>query len=401
VTDLAALIAAFTARYGEPPAHAVRAPGRVNLIGEHIDYNGLAVLPMAIQRRVTLLFRPRGDPIVRVANTEKEYSTRSFAMGEAIEPYPEGDWGNYLKAAAQGLAQQFGGLSGFDAVLTSDIPVASGLSSSSALTVATAMPLVEVNHLEADRTTLAELLARAERYVGTESGGMDHAVCLGASEGAALRVEFEPLRMTAAPMPNRLAIVVASSLVRAEKAGAVRDVYNRRTRECRDALDAVLSKLKKRKKIDSYSALLAKFGSGELVELGDTVLDGDLRRRFRHVVSEAARVSRMEAALAAGNVSEVGQLLNESHASLRDDYDVSTKELDELTELAATGGASGARLTGAGLGGCIVAACAPDQAEALMESLLETFYQPRRSTKDIDQRMFVAEPSGGTSVERL
>jgi galactokinase len=373
----------------------------VNLIGEHIDYNGLAVLPMAIQRRVTLLFRPRGDPIVRVANTEKEYSTRSFAMGETIEPYPEGDWGNYLKAAAQGLARQFGGLSGFDAVLTSDIPVASGLSSSSALTVATAMPLVEVNHFEADRTMLAELLARAERYVGTESGGMDHAVCLGASEGAALRVEFEPLRMTAAPIPNRLAIVVASSLVRAEKAGAVRNIYNRRTTECRDALDAVLGKVKGWKKIDSYSALLAKFDAAELVELGDTVLDGDLRRRFRHVVSEATRVSRMEAALAAGNVSEVGQLLNESHASLRDDYDVSTKELDELTELAATGGASGARLTGAGLGGCIIAACPPDGAEALMESLIETFYQPRRSTKDIDQHMFIAEPSGGTSVERL
>ncbi|UCF41243.1 MAG: galactokinase [Gemmatimonadota bacterium] len=401
MTDLTELIAAFTARYGEPPANVVRAPGRVNLIGEHIDYNGLSVLPMAIQRRVTLLFRPRTDPIVRIANTQKEFSTRSFALSAEIEPYPEGDWGNYLKAAAQALAQQFGALSGFDAVMTSDIPVASGLSSSSALTVAAAMPLVEVNRLDTDRTMLAELLARAERYVGTEGGGMDQAVCLGASEGAALRVDFEPLRMSAAPIPNGIAIVVASSLVRAEKSGAARDMYNRRTRECREALEAVLGNVKKRKGIDSYPTLLAKFDAAELVELGDTVLGDDLRRRFRHVVSEAARVTRMETALAAGDVAEVGRILNESHASLRDDYAVSTSELDELTELAVAGGASGARLTGAGLGGCIVAACPPKGAEALIESLTEGFYQPRSATKDLDQHLFVARPSGGTSVEPL
>lgn len=399
---MADLVTTFTARYGGPPTHVVRAPGRVNLIGEHIDYNGLSVLPMAIQRRVTLLFRRRSDPIVRVANTEKEYSTRSFALGASIEPYPDGDWGNYLKAAAQGLFEAFGGnLSGFDAAVTSSIPVASGLSSSSALTVAAAVPLLEVNGLELDRTALAELLARAERYVGTEGGGMDQAVCLGAREGAALRVDFEPLRLTPAPIPNAIAIVVASSLAQAEKSGAVRDIYNRRSRECREALDAVLGTVKKRKGIDSYPSLLAKFGAIELSEIAYAALEGDLHRRFRHVVSEAARVSDMEAALAAGDVAEVGRLLNESHASLRDDYDVSTAELDELTELAMAGGATGARLTGAGLGGCIIAACPPDGTEALIESLTEGFYKPRRATKDLEQRLFVAEPSGGMSLERL
>jgi galactokinase len=399
---VADLVTTFTARYGGPPTHVVRAPGRVNLIGEHIDYNGLSVLPMAIQRRVTLLFRPRSDPIVRVANTEKEYSTRSFALGLSIEPYPDGDWGNYLKAAAQGMAEAFGGhLSGFDAAVTSSIPVASGLSSSSALTVAAAVPLLEVNRLEMDRTALAELLARAERYVGTEGGGMDQAVCLGAREGTALRVDFEPLRLTPAPIPNGIAIVVASSLTQAEKSGAVRDIYNRRTRECRGALDAVLGKVKKRKGLDSYPSLLAKFKPAELLEMGAAALEGDLHRRFRHVVSEAARVAEMEAALAAGKFAEVGRLLNASHASLRDDYDVSTDELNELTELAVAGGASGARLTGAGLGGCIIAACKPDDAEPLIESLREGFYQPRRATKDLERRLFVAQPSSGMSVERL
>jgi galactokinase len=399
---VADLVTMFTARYGGPPTHVVRAPGRVNLIGEHIDYNGLSVLPMAIQRRVTLLFRPRSDPIVRVANTEKEYSTRSFALGPTIEPYPDGDWGNYLKAAAQGLAEAFGGnLSGFDAALTSSIPVASGLSSSSALTVAAAVPLLEVNRIEMDRTALAELLARAERYVGTEGGGMDQAVCLGAHEGAALRVDFEPLHLTPAPIPNGIAIVVASSLSQAEKSGAVRDIYNRRTRECREALDAVLDKVRKPKGIDSYPALLARFEAAELLEMGDAALQGDLHRRFRHVVSEAARVGEMEAALATGKLAEVGRLLNASHASLREDYDVSTDGLNELTELAVAGGASGARLTGAGLGGCIIAACEADSAEALIESLAEGFYKPRRAIKDIERRLFVAEPSGGMSVERL
>jgi galactokinase len=312
---VADLVTMFTARYGGPPTHVVRVPGRVNLIGEHIDYNGLSVLPMAIQRRVTLLFRPRSDPIVRVANTQKEYSTRSFALGPTIEPYPDGDWGNYLKAASQGLTEEFGGdLSGFDAAVTSSIPVAAGLSSSSALTVAAAVPLLEVNRLEMDRTALAELLARAERYVGTEGGGMDQAVCLGATEGAALRVDFEPLRLTATPIPNGVAIVVASSLTQAEKSGAVRDIYNRRTRECREALEVVLGKVKKRKGIDSYPSLLAKFEAAELVEMGDAALEGDLRRRFRHVVSEAARVGEMEAALAAGRLAEVGRLLTTTSA---------------------------------------------------------------------------------------
>ncbi len=399
--ELADLAAAFRERYGESPTHVVRAPGRVNLIGEHIDYNGLSVLPMAIQRWVTLLFRPRDGAIVRVANTDKEYPTRAFALSEAIEPYPEGDWGNYLKAAGQGLVQRFGNLSGYDAVMTSSIPAAAGLSSSSALTVASALPLAQVNQLQVDRVELAELLAHAERYVGIQSGGMDQAVCLGGTRGAALRVDFAPLQLTTIPVPDSITFVVASSMLPAEKSGAAGEIYNRRTRECREALQAVLRHLGAARRVDSYRGLLDRVDTAELLDAGEAALEGDLRRRFRHVVSEARRVHLAEAALAAGELAELGWLLNESHASLRDDYQVSCAELDELTELAGAGGAAGARLTGAGLGGCIVAVCAADRASQVVERLSEDFYRSRNSGSDLNEHLFIAEASGGASVEPL
>ncbi|HEX7051912.1 MAG TPA: galactokinase [Longimicrobiales bacterium] len=408
---LDALRRAFADRFGPAaPAFLVRAPGRVNLIGEHIDYNGLSVFPMAIQREIRVLVRPRDDVMVRVANLDPAFPPRSFQIGPEIEPYPPGDWGNYLKAAARELARRHDVRRGVDAVVASDLPPAAGLSSSSAMVIAAALALLHADGRSVPALELAESLTEAERYVGTRSGGMDQAIVLGATPGTASRVDFGPLRLTPTPVPPDWTFVVAHSLVRAEKSAAARDAYNRRTRECGEALAAVCRALAEveaagtpvdptARSLHTYPRLADALPLDRLLALADESLDDVLRRRFRHVVTEAARVRDAERAMAAGDAERFGRLMLESHRSLRDDYEVSAAALDELVERAVEAGAHGARLTGAGFGGCVVALCDAARADPVLAALAEGFYRPRGIDGEPGGHLFVARPVGGASVE--
>ena len=397
-TALTALQAAFRARYGAPdPVAVIRAPGRINLIGEHIDYAGLAVLPMALQRHVALLIRPRTDAVVRIANLDPEFPTRAFAIGRDIPPYPAGDWGNYAKAAVQALARTLDPLDGFDGVIGSSIPIAAGLSSSSALVVAAARALLHVNGAHPKPLALAQQLAEAERYVGTEGGGMDQAICLGAVAGTASRVEFAPLRLTPHAVPPDWRLVVAHSLARAEKSGAAQQRYNHRTQECAAALAAVTAHLGLAGM--SYRELVAARPPAELLEAGARALDDPVRRRYRHVITEVDRVTRGETAMARADLDAFGAVLSAAHASLREDFEVSTAALDELVQIATEAGATGARLTGAGMGGCILAAGRTDTVDRMLDELAARFYAPRKIEGSLDDVLFVADPAGGASVE--
>ncbi len=397
--DLAELQRSLRQHYGSPDGtHLVRAPGRVNLIGEHIDYAGLSVFPIALERHVAVCYRRRTDATIRIANTDPQFTPRTFTVSPTIDPYPAGDWGNYVKAAGQGLAQHYGSLNGFDAVVSSNIPVAAGLSSSAALVIASALAIAETNSLSIETLRLAELMAEAERYVGTRGGGMDQAICLGAKHDSASRIDFSPLRLTAVPVPRTWRFVVAFSLVRARKSGAARDAYNRRTRECRAALEAVTRSLEMAEGIDSYPALMTRVPVTDLLTAADTVLEGVLRRRFRHVVTEATRVDRAQVAMEEDDIEGFGRLMSQSHQSLRDDFEVSCPELDTLTEIAGAAGATGARLTGAGFGGCVVALCRPAQSDLVLEALAHRFYTARRFEGTLEHQLFVARPSEGASV---
>ncbi|UCC48277.1 MAG: galactokinase [Gemmatimonadota bacterium] len=382
-------------------AYLVRAPGRVNLIGDHVDYSGLSVLPMALQRHVAILYCERHDSTVRVVSTDPNYTLRSFDLGPSIEPYPEGDWGNYAKAAGQALAQRCGELRGFDAAVHSDIPVAAGLSSSSALVVAAALAVLHANDIEMEKLLLAELLTEAEHYVGTRGGGMDQAICLAARRGSASRIDFNPLRLTAHPIPPDWGFIVAFSLVRAEKSATGRETYNLRTRECRDALQRVTAALQLADRIDSYPALMAELPPADLVSRAEEALEGTLLRRFRHVVSEADRVHRAERALIDYDLKGFGRLMTESHESLRDDFAVSCPELDELVEITLRAGAAGARLTGAGLGGCVVTLVTERRANKVLKALAKRFYASREFEGRLEDQLFLAEPSAGASVAAL
>ena len=390
----------FRSRFGHPaPTLRVRAPGRVNLIGEHIDYNGLSVLPMAIQRHVTLLVRPRQDRLIRVASTAPGHERREFEVAHDIPPFATGDWGNYVKAVVQSLEREHGALTGYDALIHSTVPVAAGLSSSSALVIGVAVATLAANGRTWDPVPLAEAMALAERYTGTQGGGMDQAISIGAVEGTASRVDFAPLRITPVPVPPDWRFVVAHSLSRAEKSGGAQATYNRRTEECREALALVQRALGvPAHGTDGYRGLLGRFDVDAVVTTAESTLSGDLLRRFRHVVTEADRVRRAEAALRAADLPTFGALLRGSHASLRDDYEVSSTALDELVGLAENAGAEGARLTGAGMGGCIVAAAAAEAAGGVVDRLRTEFYARRELPGPLDDYLFVAEPSAGATV---
>src|SRR5690348_12917402 len=265
----------------------VRAPGRVNLIGEHIDYCGLPVFPMAVQKGIRVTFDARRDREVRLVNRDSRFGPVNFALAASIPPGPQGEWGNYARAAAQAVVHRLPDPRGMEAVVHSDLPSAAGLSSSSALVVAVALAILHTNGATVPLLELMELVARGERYVGLAGGGMDQAIILGARAGYATRIDFHPLRLTPTPVPADWGFVVAGSLVPAEKSGAARQAYNERTRQCEEARRIVAKRVCRREDV-SYPAMLAAAPLEDLVAAAGATLTEVLSRRFRHVVTEEA-----------------------------------------------------------------------------------------------------------------
>ena len=411
------------------------APGRVNLIGEHTDYNGLPVLPIAIDRDVRIEFRVVDDPVVRLDSPSARFAPLELHLKRPIKAAARGDWSNYVRAAARGLLEHGISLNrGIEGTVSGDVPIASGLSSSSALVVASALALMKANGIEVgdgpeavalspgsdheraarrraslSRLQLAALMARAERFVGLEGGGMDQAACLHGVAGHALRIEFDPLRVTPVPVPGGWRWVVASSLVRAEKSAGARDMYNERARQCREALAASVGAVAGgRAAMSGDRATSTAPAYSDLVSAGDP--DGLLRdvrriltpvlfRRFRHVVMEGRRVTLAEQAMRERDLHRFGHLMVRSHESLRDDYEVSTDELDAIVAVALEAGAAGARLTGAGFGGCAVALCDDGTVAPVMEALTARFYNARLGGPPTTDMLFVAKPSAGARAE--
>ena len=404
----AALAERFAARFGRRAEVLARAPGRVNLIGEHTDYNGLPVLPLAIDRAVWVAGAARDDRRVRVASDAPRFAPRTYHFATPLPPFPAGDWGNYHKAAAQGLLAAPGGetLRGGDFLVDGDVPAGAGLSSSSALVVGSLLALLAVNERAMPAAVLAELAATAERYVGTHSGGMDQAVCLLARAGHALRIDFQPLRTRAVPLPAGAAIVVCDSLVAAEKSGAARDAYNQRVAECGRACRAleVLLRDALSGPLENLGALQRLFAPRPLHEFAALLeaahADPVAVRRARHVCREAERVDAAEAALQRGDLPALGALMDASHRSCRDDYDISAPALEALVAAAKDAGALGARLTGAGFGGCTVNLVSAAEVDAFLERIERGFYAGRPVAGD-RAHAFAVVASAGATVARL
>lgn len=439
---LTRLVDQFARHYGRSPAFIVRAPGRVNLLGEHTDYNGLPVLPMAIDRNIVIAGAPCADRVVMLRNIEPQFGAREYELNEDIPPFAAGDWGNYSKAAAQGLWRYCRGQLRYGAQLLVDgnIPSGAGLSSSSALVVGNALALLAANEVDVPFVTLAELLPVAERYVGTLSGGMDQATSLLAQQGHALRIDFFPLRVRTVPLPRGYNIVVCHSLVQAEKSGPAKRAYNLRVIECRltcrmleralgsglpgplHTLGDLPTLFPGRPLVEfisligtqapdrplSLAQVAAIIGTAPerlrsechiTADLGDRFA---ILRRLRHVLCEAERVNQAEEALRAGDAPGFGRLMDASHQSCRDDYEISCAELEELVHIAKEAGAAGARLTGAGFGGCTVNLVADAEAQTFLRRVDRSFYRSRLAlARDAHECRFIFKPQAGAEVRRL
>jgi galactokinase len=374
----------LTECFGAGPEPAViSAPGRVNLIGEHIDYHNLPVLPIAIQRRIRIAFRPRTDRRIRAVSAG--YGVREFDWGPKLEPSGSGDWVNYVKAAAQAIEVRWSLARVIEAAIVSDLPPAAGLSSSSAVLTGFTLALLQANGVHATFEELMDILPDGEQFVGTRGGGMDHAAVLACKPGSALLIHFAPVSISQVPIPEDWAFLVAHSLTTAEKSGAIRAEYNsRRTAGARALQQLGLASYRsavEERTFDELQALAAK-------------LDDEEQRCFLHVVGEAFRVENAVAALRDADAATFGRVLDASHESLRDKLRVSCPALDSLVEAARLAGAFGARLTGAGFGGCVVILCDAANRDRVRSELAERYYSGRAGFNP-DMHLIAAEPSTG------
>jgi galactokinase len=394
-------LAAFQAAFQGAPAFVVRAPGRVNLLGEHVDYNDGWVLPAAIDRAAYLAVRPAAGPVVTLAAPDID-ATASFRLSEleAVDDPSDGAnprldaigrplprWAWYPAGVAWSLRRRGLAVPGLEAALTSTVPRAAGLSSSAAVEVAYAVAWERLGGWTLDRLELARACQQAEnRFVGIASGLMDQFASACGQAGHLLLLDCRTLAWQTVPLPGGASIVVADTRVRRELA---RSEFNLRRAQCEAAV----------------AGLRAALGDPSIRALRDVsiedfnrhahVLDPVVARRARHVVEECARTLSAVPLLTQGRLAEFGALMNDCHASLRDLYEVSSPELDALAGAAQQiDGCYGARLTGAGFGGCTVNLVAADAAADFTRALA-TAYQ-RATGREAD--IYVCQAADGAAI---
>jgi len=357
--DLDQVVSLFQRTYGSAPRVVASAPGRVNLIGEHLDYNGGPVLPFAIQRRVWV-----------AAGAAPEFSLVSSAVGGEVvrreegPPRGGGDWTDYVMGVVRDLEATGGAPAGALVAVVSDLQAGAGLSSSAALSVAAAAALARLAGRRLPPEDLAEVAYRAEHdYVGVRCGRMDQTVVAHAAEGTAMLFETATGTRRTLPVPFRTWILPTG--VDHSLAGGG---YNARRAECERALDLC------RRRWPGLAALAAL--DAEALPEALALLPPPLGRRVRHVVTETARTRRAAGALERGDLAEMGRLLAEGHASLRDDYECSVPQADLLVAAAMEQGALGARLTGAGWGGAVIMLF-PKEKERRIAAEVASDYQKR------------------------
>lgn len=371
---------AFRQWFGKAPQVIVRAPGRVNLIGEHTDYNDGFVLPMAIDRQVLVAAAPRPDRVVRVYAMDFEAQV-SFSLDD-IHHDEHQRWSNYQRGVAWVLQKEGLDLVGLEAVVTSDVPIASGLSSSAAIEVSLATAWKLLSGFDLDPVQLALLCQRAEnQFVGANCGIMDQFISALGQQDHALLIDCRSLDYRLVPLPSDVAIVVADTM---KRRGLVDSEYNARRRECEEGA-RLLGEL-----LPGVRAL-RDITPQQFAQHAER-LPPVIRRRCRHVVSENARVEGAVATLEAGDVASFGELMVASHRSLRDDYEVSCRELDVMVE-AALGieGVYGSRMTGAGFGGCTVSLVAQEAVEGFGQGVQATY----EAQTGLRPQIYVCQPSQG------
>jgi N-acetylgalactosamine kinase len=453
----AKLVASFAELHGAKPDLLARSPGRVNLIGEHIDYEGYSVLPMALA--VDTIVAVKVDTTsnkLTVSNTEEKYTTKVFdADCDQAVDVASFHWTNYVVCGYKGVfdfLKESGRAKppevGLKIIVDGKVPTGSGLSSSSALTCAAAVAVMAALNLDFTKTEVADFACKCERHCGMQSGGMDQAISIMGQSGVAKLVDFNPVRATDVQLPEGSVFLIGNCLAVSNKAVTAHERYNLRVMECRlasivlamelgasqaDALgystlmqtQKLIGSLQESEKAASEKLHDGYYSRGELEEKLGTSLDSlfagspasllvlehnktgfKLRDRSMHVYSEAARVHQFSNECKEDpSLKALGELMNASHTSCRDLYECSCEELDELVDAFITSGAIGARLTGAGGGGCAVALVTADMAEKVLESVKTRFFDKRIASgvlreEDLGETLFASLPSSGAAILR-
>lgn len=361
----------FTEKYQKAPTLNVYAPGRVNIIGEHTDYNDGFVMPCAINYGTSISGAPRQDHLFKVFAADLQESDE-FRLDQPIEPKANAKWTGYVRGVVKFIQEHCPEFSqGADLVISGNVPLSSGLSSSASLEVAVGKFCQQLGNLPLSHTDIALIGQKAEnKFVGANCGNMDQLISALGQADHLLMIDCRSLETQARPVPDNIAVIIVNSHV---KHDLVTGEYNTRRQQCEAA-----AKFFGVKALRDVS--VAQFHEKE-AEL--TALDPEMAKRARHVITENQRVLDAVQALNKGDISRLGQLMNASHISMRDDFEITTPEIDYLVELAQSviGASGGARMTGGGFGGCIVA-LAPTEKVEKVRQVIEANYEKRTGLKE-------------------
>ncbi|MBN8656657.1 MAG: galactokinase [Anaerolineae bacterium] len=379
----------FKEKFGHAPAHIARAPGRVNLLGEHVDYNDGFVLPAAIDRATCMAFSPANAPhstlIAADFDQQASFSAETIATKSQPDSSPMPEWALYPAGVMWSLIEEKLPALSMKAVFASDVPRGSGLSSSASVEMAFAIAWQTLGGWTLPAMQRALLGQKAEnKYVGVNCGIMDQFASACGVENKLLLLDCRSLEWKTVPLPEHVSIVIADTTVRRKLTSGE---YNKRRDACEEAVRLLKNDLPKIHSLRDVSVedfnRLAK------------QLPGEVERRARHVVEEIGRSNQAEALLAAGNVQSFGALMNECHASLRDLYEVSCPELNVMVNIAQPlEGCYGARLTGAGFGGCTVNLVANDCVESFAKALASGY----ESETGLRPEIYISRASNGAEL---
>jgi galactokinase len=374
-----ALRALFRDSFGASPTLVTRAPGRVNLIGEHTDYNDGFVLPCAISKQTMVAVRPRDDAMVNIVAGDLAEARTSFLLNTPIHPDVTAPWSNYVRGMASLLQAEGMAFSGVDMAILGDMPQGAGLSSSAALENASGLAFATLaGQPDFDRTRLAQIGQRTEHeFAGCKCGIMDQLVSARAEAGSALLIDCRSVQVQPVTIPGDVAILIVHSGI---SRGLVDGEYNSRRVQC--------------------EAAAAHYGVTALRDLATVpeqgALDDVAWRRARHVITENARTLAAADALSRGDLSTLGRLMGGSHASMRDDFEITLPAIDRLVAILADaiGDAGGARMTGGGFGGAVVALVAKGRLDAVIDAVRKHYQTPDGQPPEI----MVEQPAAGASL---
>jgi galactokinase len=362
----------FTEQFGVPATMVIQAPGRVNLIGEHTDYNDGFVLPCAIDYQTVVCATPRNDTAVHVLAVDFNSESDSFDISQPITQHPHKLWANYIRGTIKHLLQHLEksghSMTGANIAVSGNVPQGAGLSSSASLEIAIGQTFNALYKLGFSTQQLAQIAQQAEnQFVGCNCGIMDQLICAEGEAGSALLLDCRSLQTRAVPIPENLSLLIINSNI---KRGLVDSEYNLRRQQCERAAS-------------HFQVKALRDITTEIFDSRCHELDSLLAKRARHVITENARVLAAAEALATGDIVQLSQLMEQSHNSMRDDFEITHPAIDTIVNIVklAIGSQGGVRMTGGGFGGCVIA-LVPNHLVDTVCNAVEEQYQPATGIKE-------------------